>query len=355
MKRKGGLWEDAWGKTAVEVGIACVFFVPIIIMMIDYFMGRSGWVAKKEDWHILIQLYFLAAFWWVAAGYFAGSKFDGEGIFETARAILIVWFFGGVLPWGVLSGVWHNSILLVPNNLIGGVFYSAIGFYMGKSSALESKKTDAEQWSPYAQFALGLAYHNGDKVEQDYEKAVYWYKKAAERGDENAQHNLGLLFAEGEGVQKDLDEAIYWTQKAAKQGNDETQRNLGLLYLHQGKGQEASYWLQKAAEQGSPHAQFSLGLMYYDGNEVEQDYEKAIYWYKKAAEQGDIHAQSGLRGLCVGDEYDPQEYIQAYALASRHPTQESQKVLDYLSEKMTPDQIAQAQQMARNFKPKGNR
>jgi TPR repeat protein len=42
---------------------------------------------------------------------------------------------------------------------------------------------------------------------------------------------------------------------------------------------------KKAAEQGDAEAQNNLGLMYYEGEGVSQDYMEAAKWYRLAAEQ----------------------------------------------------------------------
>ena len=36
-------------------------------------------------------------------------------------------------------------------------------------------------------------YDNGEGVEQDFKKAVYWYRKAAEQGDAEAQEILRTM------------------------------------------------------------------------------------------------------------------------------------------------------------------
>ena len=48
---------------------------------------------------------------------------------------------------------------------------------------------------------------------------------------------------------------------------------------------------KRAADQGDADAQFNMGAMYYDGEGVQQDYQKAKQWYEKAAEKKDANAQ----------------------------------------------------------------
>ncbi|MCX8627214.1 sel1 repeat family protein, partial [Gilliamella sp. B3976] len=50
-----------------------------------------------------------------------------------------------------------------------------------------------------AQYNLGLMYDEGDGVDVNKEKAIYWYTKAAEQGGREAQNNLGALYQQGDG------------------------------------------------------------------------------------------------------------------------------------------------------------
>ena len=116
------------------------------------------------------------------------------------------------------------------------------------------------------------------------------------------------------------------------------------------------------AEQGLAAAQFNLALMYDKGRGVPQDYVQVVKWYRLAADQGLAAAQSNL-----GTRYDegrgvPQDYVQAHKwfnlAASQYPASEKErrdiavKNRDIVAAKMTPAQIAEAQKLAREWKPK---
>ena len=45
-------------------------------------------------------------------------------------------------------------------------------------------------------------YEDGKGVEPDDEEAVKWYRLSAEQGDASAQWHLGLAYANGEGVEQ---------------------------------------------------------------------------------------------------------------------------------------------------------
>ena len=61
-----------------------------------------------------------------------------------------------------------------------------------------------------AQYYLGIMYMKGQGVEQDYEKAGEWFRKASEQGLAVAMYKLAELYTEGKGVPKDLEFAYIW-------------------------------------------------------------------------------------------------------------------------------------------------
>ena len=179
----------------------------------------------------------------------------------------------------------------------------------------------APAWAGFAEGAA--AYLRGD-----YATALREYRPLAEQGNAAAQTNLGFMYDNGQGVPQDYAEAVKW--------------------------------YRKAAEQGRADAQFNLGLMYDNGQGVPQDYAEAVKWYRKAAKQGQADAQNNL-GFMYGEGRGvPQDYVQAHIWynlsASRLPPgkdrDQSVQNRDIVAEKMTPAQIAEAQRLAREWKPK---
>ena len=163
--------------------------------------------------------------------------------------------------------------------------------------------TKAAKGDASAQNSLALCFYHGDGVKADYQKAVYWYTKAAEQGQALAQCNLGSCFYHGEGVAKDPKKAVYWFTKAAEQGEALAQYNLGSCFCH-GEGvakdyQKAVYWYTKAAEQGEALAQYNLGFCYEHGYGVTKNMDTAIQLYKKAASGGSDDAKQALKRLQV--------------------------------------------------------
>jgi hypothetical protein len=128
-------------------------------------------------------------------------------------------------------------------------------------------------------------------VTQDYTEAFRWYRKAADQGVAGAQYNLGVMYHHGQGVTQDY--------------------------------AEAARWYRKAADQGHAAAQFVLGLMYDNGQGVTQDYAEAHMWLNLAASS------------VSGD--DQKKYADAR---------------ESVAKKMTAQQIAEAQRLAREWRPR---
>ena len=75
-----------------------------------------------------------------------------------------------------------------------------------------------------AQFNLGVMYHDGQGVPQDYAEAVKWYRIAAEQGHPSSQYNLGVMYDKGEGLPQDYVQAHRWYNLAAATFTDKTNR-----------------------------------------------------------------------------------------------------------------------------------
>ena len=176
------------------------------------------------------------------------------------------------------------------------------------------------------QFEDGIAaYERGD-----YATAFRLMKPLAEKGDAKAQHNLGVMYDYGRGVPQDTTKALKWYRRAADQGIPDAQHNLGLMYYY-GQGVPQSYikaarWYRRAADQGMPDSQVNLGIMYYHGQGVSQNYVLAHMWLNLAGSQ--------------------------YPASVRKNVNDAVHYRDIVDAKMTPAQIAEAQRLAREWKPK---
>ena len=85
------------------------------------------------------------------------------------------------------------------------------------------------------------------------------------------------------------------------------------------------------------------------------DYAAALRLWRPIAEQGDASAQYNLGQMYRNGQGVPQDYIQAHMwfnLATAQNDANAAKNRDIVAAKMAPAQIAEAQKMAREWKPK---
>ena len=109
------------------------------------------------------------------------------------------------------------------------------------------------------------------------------------------------------------------------------------------------------AEQGNADAQYNLGAMYDKGQGVPQDYAEAVKWYRMGAEQGDAFAQVVLGVRYGNGQGVPQDYVLAHMWLNLAVAQGSKNGIlfrDEFAESMTSEQVAEAQRLAREWKPK---
>lgn len=111
-----------------------------------------------------------------------------------------------------------------------------------------------------SQFILGAKYKYGRDVEQNYEKAAFWFNKAVKQGYTPAQNSLGIMYNNGEGVERNSHKAAELYHKAAENGNDAAQFNLGMMYL-EGDGVEKNYTMaqelfHQASQSTNPNIYF---------------------------------------------------------------------------------------------------
>ena len=153
------------------------------------------------------------------------------------------------------------------------------------SSEIQIDAKDLQKIKARCYRHIGAMYNNGRGVEQNYNKAVELYQKAADLGDSGACYNLGLMYNEGLGVNQNYNKAVELYQKACDLGNDDACYNLGNMYCN-GQGVNQNYnkaveLYQKACDLGNDDACYKLGNMYLNGEGVNQDYNKAVELFIK--------------------------------------------------------------------------
>jgi len=210
---------------------------------------------------------------------------------------------------------------------VGSNYWFGKGVAVDRAEAGRWFRKSADQGHAISQYFLGVMYESGRGVPLDHAEAVRWFRKAADQGEAGAQYKLGLKYFTGSGVPQDKVESERWLHMAADQDDTDAQLFLSLMFPHS-EGAAGNYAaqglnrLRDAADQGDPVAQGSLGEIYRDGKGVAQDYVMAHMWLNLAASRSTGESAEKLS-------------------AAR----------DAIAVKMTAGQFAEAQRLAREWKP----
>jgi len=207
-----------------------------------------------------------------------------------------------------------------------GVVMLAIGFTLGvyREPIKETIVDLLPRWNSANPIAeADAAYQKGD-----YKTALKLAQPLADEGNARGQSLLGLLYYRGRGVPRDDRTAVQWFHRAAGQGDISARFYLGVMYS-EGDGvpqdyTEAAKWFRLAADKGDPQAQYNLGLAYAQGQGVPQDNVNAHMWFNLATAR---FPDSRGRDLAVSNR-------------------------DVVANKLTPEQLTQAQNLARTWRPK---
>ena len=217
----------------------------------------------------------------------------------------------------------------------------------------------------------------------------YWIEEtwqAVENGDTDAQRELASMYAEGLCLSKDVQAAKYWYVESVKSPKIGIAHHAEVTAFLKQIGASAAMCdllnrTLAAAEQGSPNAQHNAARMYEQGLCVPLSLARAEFWYRLASRHGIYHEfklaeflkRAGeeeksitllrrlakqdhrLSQIALGDAYSVgsgviQHFTLAhmwYNIASRNQVGWRLVKIEDLEEKMTKEQVATAQELAR--------
>lgn len=179
--------------------------------------------------------------------------------------------------------------------------------------------------SLFSSLLLKECYKDGIGTKKDIQKYVYYMEQAANKQDVTSQYELALYYLNNQ----QADKAVTWFKKAAKQGEVGATYYYGyLMFNGQGMVQDKRggiKLLQSAADKDFTMAYYQLGRIYYEGDGTDQDYKKAVDYLRKAAERNNYNAK-WLLGLCYlnGNGVKQDYYFATQLIADAAPSHQKE-------------------------------
>lgn len=178
------------------------------------------------------------------------------------------------------------------------MYSEGLGVEQDFNKAIELFEKAAEQGNTVALRELGEIYQNGETGVVDEAKAFSYFSRASVLGDPAAHITLGLMYAEGTGVPRNAQRAISLMQLAADKDFTIAYLTLGTL-THTSIPQHYSHSLPPPHP--PPH---KIASLYLAGVGVEMDRKKGMEYARIGAKKGDplCQAQLAMLLLTSGDE-----------------------------------------------------
>jgi TPR repeat protein len=136
----------------------------------------------------------------------------------------------------------------------------------------------------YSFYILGVSYHRGLFLSQDYKAAGHWFEESAALGYTPANNNIAVMYMLAHGYPQNF-------TRAAKQ-------------------------FRIAADDGIAEAQFNLAMLHYKGRGVSQSGAHAYLWLRLAADSGVSGAKDQL--VQLQQALSPEERARGRALYAKH-------------------------------------
>lgn len=203
----------------------------------------------------------------------------------------------------------------------------------GKVSAKAPK--NIEKTAAKAAAYLGRMSLRGEGVEQNFERAITWFKRGVSQGDAFAQYHMGLMYRDGLGLPKDGMRAATYLKAAAEQGLGIAQSAIGVLFLDQGDLDAAMRYFELAKNAGQIEAYYYLAEMTNQGLSGQRNCQLATTLYKMVAERAEPLHSSFVEANSAFEKGEYERALLACLTAAEQGYEAAQANVAYLLDTQT--------------------
>lgn len=212
-------------------------------------------------------------------------------------------------------------------------FFDVTQKYWKKNRPVESPKPGLDKTAAKAAGFLGRMYMRGEGVEQNFDRARFWFERGALLKDPQSQYGLGLLYLNGYGVKADIIQATEFFKMAANQDYAAAQVQLGALYLDQGNNEDlaaANHYFELAARWANVEAYYYLAEMNFFGVGRERSCSAAVTYYKSVAEKAEPLVSSWAEANMAYEDGDMELALLEYLGAAEQGYEKAQNNVAYI-------------------------
>ena len=145
------------------------------------------------------------------------------------------------------------------------------------------------------EYNKSLDFLTGNGETRNERKAFELNKIAASKGDSDAILAMGWFYLNGVGVNEDIEKAIYWYKRSARKGERMAFFSLGYIEYYLKNYTSALNWFNLAIEKNHYRSLYWKAKIYYKGLDVEGDKKYAMKLINKAAANKDETSQRVLK------------------------------------------------------------
>ncbi|KAK4105618.1 HCP-like protein [Parathielavia hyrcaniae] len=169
-------------------------------------------------------------------------------------------------------------------------FFDVTQKYWKKGRPIDNPKAGLDKTAARAAGYIGRMYLRGEGVEQNFDRAKFWFERGVDKKDAQSYHGLGLVYLHGYGVKADPVQAIDNFKLASALDYSPSQVQLGYLYLDHGSNDDvgtANHYFELAARWGNIEAYYHLGEVNHMGWNNDRSCSSAVTYYKNVAERAE--------------------------------------------------------------------
>lgn len=206
-------------------------------------------------------------------------------------------------------------------------------YWKGNGRIDENHKPGLDKIAAKAAGYLGRMYMRGEGVQQDFDRARFWFERGISLGDAQSQYGLGLMMLNGYGLSKNIGKATDLFKASADQDYALSQVQLGVLFLDRGAPEDvrvANDYFELAARYGNIEAQYYLGEMIHHGIGRDKACAQALGLYKVVAEKAEPLVSSWHEANQAYEDGDYELAFLGYLHAAEEGYESAQNNVAYL-------------------------